>query len=489
MKVKNIEEYCVFHITSLEILNDVKILPLFKKKAEDLFYPSFIKKYSPKNSIIKEISNPTHNKSRTLYRNAFNHKRSVAKSFMDIYKAPSRLEVSLNATVKGSALLTDDTAIQLIADIDRLKKVIKVKKHHLALLRKQMAEQTTDSCVSDADDFYTVEEKASTQELKELEAELQRKEMLYNKVVDNFNNIEDNTSQFDKKVFTKQEIPQKKVESENISSDHIEQQLINTAVRSFCLRLLKKATDIYGEGRVWESIIQKGNQANLLNDSKQFYLWISSSFDLLNKKLCFKSYFILIHSKEIEQLQTTIEKFRRNEEALKEQIAELKSRVPEIDEAYFKKTRSCSLNNGTKATSKILKTLENERLKYKMDKYKSEIAFLMKENEELKKAIEDSTTVKEDYVKTVVNRAVKLHNYIAKKFNINPIEVTVSNQRRQWEIIDTFTKQARMYIRITEKNDYNMNKLVDKERLADCIENNINEQALDIGKRRNSKKV
>lgn len=150
---------------------------------------------------------------------------------------------------------------------------------------------------------------------------------------------------------------------------------------------------------------------------------------------------------------------KRDKELLEEEIRELKTgnTISELSDEYFKKSRSCSLSNGAKSAHKILKTLEGERQKHTLDKYKSEIIFLARQNDELKRIVESYTGASEEHIKSIVSRAAKLHNYIAAKLNKPPVEAALCG-RRLWDVIDAFTKQARVYIRITESSGYNMEK-------------------------------
>ena len=143
------------------------------------------------------------------------------------------------------------------------------------------------------------------------------------------------------------------------------------------------------------------------------------------------------------------------------------------NENYKRKSLTNDASNGIKSTLKILQTLEDEHIKYKVEKYKGEKTLLEKENDQLKRVIENYNDIEEGYIENVVNRAIKLHNFISEKFNKPIIEAISCTRKQQWQIIDDFTKQARMYIRTSEKGYYIVNKVM--EEIGNYTEENIAE--------------
>eukprot|EP00826_Nyctotherus_ovalis_P015517 TRINITY_DN14423_c0_g3_i1.p1 TRINITY_DN14423_c0_g3~~TRINITY_DN14423_c0_g3_i1.p1 ORF type:complete len:249 (+),score=63.16 TRINITY_DN14423_c0_g3_i1:107-853(+) len=193
------------------------------------------------------------------------------------------------------------------------------------------------------------------------------------------------------------------------------QKKINKEIYEFLLYLLKQYTKSTSEYR---TVLISSKQRDLLNDSNQFYLWMLSALKQIKGKMCV-----------------------RNREELEEAVKEKEV----ASEGYLKKTKSCNLTNGIRSTLKVIQDMEDERVKSKVNKYEVEINKLLEENQQLKKRLEDCN---HPYTTSIVRRALKLHNYIAEKCN-SPL---ITDNDGPWEIVDSFTKQARTYIRMTEKN-------------------------------------
>lgn len=142
----------------------------------------------------------------------------------------------------------------------------------------------------------------------------------------------------------------------------------------------------------------------------------------------------------------------------------------EVDsEGHLKKTKSCNLTNGIRSTLKVIQDMEDERMKSKVSKYEVEIDKLLEENQQLRKRLEDCS---HPHTASIVRRALKLHNYIAEKCS-NPL---IADNEGPWEIVDLFTKQARAYIRMAEKNEVAASRLKSvKGKFMEYVEKEVNE--------------
>jgi len=98
--------------------------------------------------------------------------------------------------------------------------------------------------------------------------------------------------------------------------------------------------------------------------------------------------------------------------------------------------------NNKKLLNKKIATLEILK-----EDYKRQVKELLEQNEYLKQEIMTMQNNNKEVAKSAVNRAMKLHNYIAERLGKEKIE---GNIQDQWEFIDKFTKLVRVYIRTTE---------------------------------------
>jgi hypothetical protein len=341
-------------------------------------------------------------------------------------------------------------------EIRELKEVIEAKKSHLVVLRKQIAEQSIES---DADDFCAKEENASSIELKELESKLRAKETRYKEMIGCMKRgtpvelcmknatpkvikvMKCNSSS--KKTLKNSSILLKAKSKEEVNCDSLiaAQYKINKEVQEFIMWLIREHMKLNKET---EAVISKGNQRGLLSDSNQFYLWVISSFKLIR-----------------ENLNNSYAAIKAERDELVNQLQEKAK-----DEVHLQKIQSCNLTNGIRSTLKVIQDMEDERVKSKVNKYEAEINDLLEENEQLKKRLNNSHTT------AIVHKVLKLHNYIAEKCE-KPI---INDYSNPWEVIDLFTKQTRMYIKMTEKNEVAMNKLKSaKGKFMEYIEKEVNE--------------
>jgi len=153
-----------------------------------------------------------------------------------------------------------------------------------------------------------------------------------------------------------------------------------------------------------------------------------------------------------------------------EMTVDFQSEFNKIPDFGFRKSRSSSLSHGIRSTLKVLQTLEDERVKAKCENYEFEIEKLNSENKRLKEAI-NKKSENSEFIDQVIKRAQKLNNYIEEKF-----KKPKTNSEKTWEIIDIFTRNARAYIRNSEKTEQNVNKLkCAKGRFMEYIEKEVTE--------------
>lgn len=230
MDAGNISEFCIFHIKSLEVFNEIHIEEDAKKKAKSLYSPFLTEQHSPntekcyenttknfteitnemliKNSCAspKRNSLRKENKDNQTKSKKMEHKNSESEKqeeLMATEKLSNRMRrikkviqnhcngnqteigdnrQNINKRLELKSLLAKveeyrKASISLQKEIQELKETIKVKSEHLAVLRKQMTEQSVESYLSDTECFYTQEEKASSAELLDLEKTLGEKEI------------------------------------------------------------------------------------------------------------------------------------------------------------------------------------------------------------------------------------------------------------------------------------------------------------------------
>eukprot|EP01022_Parablepharisma_sp_SALTPOND_P018446 TRINITY_DN3010_c1_g1_i1.p1 TRINITY_DN3010_c1_g1~~TRINITY_DN3010_c1_g1_i1.p1 ORF type:complete len:882 (+),score=139.27 TRINITY_DN3010_c1_g1_i1:346-2991(+) len=572
-ELPNVPEYCVFHIKTLEVFNDLRVTEVFRKRASEIFSPTSTNEHSPaklKREVLKSCGSLNRTQHPTNYgsrndrlgkANTASVKKNLTKSFVEVENISvpcSAFEIFEDSTedlpTKTSVRKVEDpkdlvkqtrrrlrqalnkvvaqreNAAKIKSEAQQLKEILKVKNSHLAILRKQMAEQSVESCLSDSEGFYVEEEKASSQELKDLEAELKAKESKHVEILQEMEETRVEISKLEEEMQARKQGKKAGVsksvlgkendygvtprfskgkklhavtyceitdssQSENELSIELKpsvsiQQKIFEDIHGFLLPLLKNGKAVYTEKSVWGAAINKGEKDELINNAKGFHEWIQLALPLIKDNLCFKYSppSQIINRKEKEDLQAKLnvhkdelnEKYKQ-EQLLKARIAELEAELKtnciglsKVNEEAVKKSRSCSLSNGIRSTLKVLQTLEDERVKCKVEGYESEIEALMKENRRLKEKME--ACVDPEFIRGVVSRAAKLHNYIADKFNKAKVELNPCEQKKQWEIVDSFTRQARAYIRNAEKNEQSMNKLKNaKGKFMEYIEKEVTE--------------
>jgi len=460
MKAKNVKDYCVFHIKTLETFNNEQIQEVNRLQAMKRFCIEILNNPSARNKSplfdIHSSLNKTHwQRNNMMYNKTMDCVNIENTQGCEIPlgdKVVSRNEV--RTTLKQS--YTDTEVFKAIEEeIKELKEVIEAKKSHLVVLKKQMTEQSIES---EADDFCAKEEKASSIELKELESKLKAKEARYKEMIGHvkrgtpielcMRNITPKVikimkcNSYSRKNFKNNSVLLKtKSKEETYDSLLAAQYKVNKEIQEFIMWLINQHMEL---NKDCEAVISKGNQRGLLSDCNQFYLWVILSFKLIKESLS-SSY--------------TVIKAERDELAnlLQEKVK---------DKEYLKKVQSCNLTNGIRSTLKVIQNMEDERVKNKVNKYEAEINNLLEENEELKKRLNNPHTT------TIVQRALKLHNYIAEKCE-KPI---INDYSNPWEVIDSFTKQTRMYIKMAEKNEITINKLKSaKGKFMEYIEKEVNE--------------
>jgi len=202
--------------------------------------------------------------------NIKNNERKVAKSFIngnELIKEPNK----------------DKELMRMKAEIDELKGIVEVKKEHLMVLRRQMAEQSIESCLSDPDGFHLEEEKASTKELEELVADIKKKEIEYFRALrgikPNTEKLKDITPIFNTETKTElfiQDDYERDVELDNEKEDTDSREFHKT-LKSFVLELLNRGRTIYKD-KEWEELISNNSDC---------CSWLQSALGLLKGKLCF----------------------------------------------------------------------------------------------------------------------------------------------------------------------------------------------------------
>lgn len=263
MESQNIQEFCIFHMQTLEVFNDMKVLNVLRKNAAKLFdnpnsftsgkkslerrNDSFVRMaFAPLNSSYSNAhcdkkthasndygmgsENAVCRESRNLpehYRTTGNKRKSLSNG--SINQMDSFFSIECSAENKGA---------RLRARTQQLRQIIKLKKQHLAMLRKQMEEP--DSGLSDAEGFYTEEEKASSEEIKTLELQL--------------------------KLMQSSEMA-----GEDLASNEMDE------VKKFLRDLVKEGSKLHYEDHKWSEVL-----ANTKAEG-----WILPAISLLKGKLCF----------------------------------------------------------------------------------------------------------------------------------------------------------------------------------------------------------
>eukprot|EP00826_Nyctotherus_ovalis_P040832 TRINITY_DN4057_c0_g1_i11.p1 TRINITY_DN4057_c0_g1~~TRINITY_DN4057_c0_g1_i11.p1 ORF type:complete len:396 (-),score=30.13 TRINITY_DN4057_c0_g1_i11:167-1354(-) len=75
---------------------------------------------------------------------------------------------------------------------------------------------------------------------------------------------------------------------------------------------------------------------------------------------------------------------------------------------------------------------------------------LQKENHRMKEKLKKHTEADKAYINSVIRKVQDLCNYMAANVNQEKIEVAPRNAKEQWELVDTFTKVAKSYIKTME---------------------------------------
>ncbi len=222
MASPNVFEYCVFHIKTIEVLNETPIGSETRKKAISLFSPTSTSQNSPERDPFANTTRPAEGRNplrstlvnvpisfsaaskQSLSRSLAVSEETVEQheqkiSVLEPENTPFEIEQKLatteprtDSTIFGSDTLrgkrqqlrlalhhADDLrreSVLLERDIGELRETIRVKADHLAVLRKQMMEQSVESYMSDSEGFCAQEEKASAAEIQELEKKLAEKE-------------------------------------------------------------------------------------------------------------------------------------------------------------------------------------------------------------------------------------------------------------------------------------------------------------------------
>ena len=115
------------------------------------------------------------------------------------------------------------------------------------------------------------------------------------------------------------------------------------------------------------------------------------------------------------------------------QIEELKRELNSINEKY--QINETFGKIAIENTSTV--QLDNNESDYNL------IEDLKKGNDKLQNQINENS----EYIINTVNRAVKIHNYIADKYGKERI---IYDNEKHWEIIDKFTKEVRTYMRVQD---------------------------------------
>lgn len=229
MEDGQILEYCIYHINSLDIFNDSKITPEQRKRAHDIFSPKTTSEHSPVKPLPKRpiltsakkyqlVSRPrSHSRNYVFHSNTETTRKFVSLTKSQLEKENETVrKIQVNNSVFGGPIEILDSNIENLSieqentkkiikkklrnalnlaaeqkekitklsyETEKLKEILDVKNNHLAVLRKNMNEQSAESCLSDTDGFCIEEEKASSLELKELENELKEKEKNQQEIV------------------------------------------------------------------------------------------------------------------------------------------------------------------------------------------------------------------------------------------------------------------------------------------------------------------
>ncbi len=206
MASPNVHEYCVFHVRNVEVFNELRVSKETRERAAALFsLVTSSRQDSAERSPLKpksSVQNECCEASPELLKS-----ESVEKRTQDIENSP--VMTQLKSAILSSCLPPSGesshrplrkrkqalkevlrraadqrkTSHKLQEETEELKEMIKVKNDHLAVLRKQMVEQSVESYMSDTDGFCIHEERASEAEVQGLEKKLREKEARRGEIV------------------------------------------------------------------------------------------------------------------------------------------------------------------------------------------------------------------------------------------------------------------------------------------------------------------
>jgi len=149
-------ELCLFYIKQLQILDGQQVnelLQLYKQDNQEIY-------------IDKSYDQLSHN---SIYSQSFVSSKEIQTDQSYPSESPAQTKEQRLNHLSNQIFLIDEEKEKLKREIESIREAIRRKEEHLVVLHKQLTQRSLESYLSDADGFLMKEEKASANELLELE--------------------------------------------------------------------------------------------------------------------------------------------------------------------------------------------------------------------------------------------------------------------------------------------------------------------------------